>query len=472
MSIAGSNNSVDDEENANISNLNPPLNNTTSSNATNTSLTSQGLDNTASNHSFNTVFPTVHDSLFKKNKPFFSEDFITQLEIWKKILINTSRYCTKLNFSGTDFEKNLEIDFPVFRAKVDDVDAFMSFDTIHPVLVRGKREQHLVSVAYLSILELWPLLVLCFSCAALSGMIVWLLDCRSNPEQFPKRFWRGIFDGMWWAVVTMTTVGYGDKSPKSNVARLFATVWMISGIILLSMFTAQVSSRLTTQELQSDNHLFGKKIGVPPALYYDDSDYADYRMTYSFVEALKYPIKTTKALSDNDLSSVVVFHCEDKRDKNSWEVLQFMLPCEVGAEIYPFHYDSQSSDHVLMEIDADQNYIKCMKMQTAMTRRYRSKNKKKKLQSSCNKLLEEHDKLKFQFKWVYFKSLSEYLIPLGTVTGTLLLVFILGAIWDCCRRRRGNSSKRPDSEAVPLSFMRQGSTKEEEAMLSQNSTKC
>ena len=139
----------------------------------------------------------------------------------------------------------------------------------------------------------------------------------------------------------------------------------------------------------------------------------------------------------------MVFHCEDKRDKNSWEVLQFMLPCEVGAEIYLSHYDSQSSDHVLMEIDADQDYIKCMKMQTAMTRRYRSKNKKKKPQSSCNKLLEEHDKLKFQFKWVYFKSLSEYLIPLGTVTGTLLLVFILGAIWDCCRRRRGNSSKRP-----------------------------
>lgn len=53
---------------------------------------------------------------------------------------------------------------------------------------------------------------------------------------------------------------YGDKAPKSLFARLFAIVWMVTGIILLSMFTAQVSSRLTAQELKSDDHLFGKKV--------------------------------------------------------------------------------------------------------------------------------------------------------------------------------------------------------------------
>ena len=37
---------------------------------------------------------------------------------------------------------------------------------------------------------------------------------------------------------------------------------MIAGIVLLSMFTAQVSSRLTTQELKGEDHLFGKKVRI------------------------------------------------------------------------------------------------------------------------------------------------------------------------------------------------------------------
>ena len=55
---------------------------------------------------------------------------------------------------------------------------------------------------------------------------------------------------------------YGDKAPKSLLARLVASVWMVAGIILLTLFTAQVSARLVTQELDSENHLFGKKVNM------------------------------------------------------------------------------------------------------------------------------------------------------------------------------------------------------------------
>ena len=41
---------------------------------------------------------------------------------------------------------------------------------------------------------------------------------------------------------------------------MVASVWMIAGIILLTMFTAQVSARLVTQELDRGNHLFGKEV--------------------------------------------------------------------------------------------------------------------------------------------------------------------------------------------------------------------
>lgn len=103
----------------------------------------------------------------------FSNDFVKRLETWKQNVINSSRDCAKSQ--GLDSENSFEIKFPVLKATVDREDPFLPFETIHPALVREKSQHDLVKVAYLSILELWPLLLLCFSCAALSGMIVWLL---------------------------------------------------------------------------------------------------------------------------------------------------------------------------------------------------------------------------------------------------------------------------------------------------------
>ena len=37
-------------------------------------------------------------------------------------------------------------------------------------------------------------------------------------------------DGVYWAVVTMTTVGYGDKTPKTTAGRIIAVVWMLAKI--------------------------------------------------------------------------------------------------------------------------------------------------------------------------------------------------------------------------------------------------
>jgi polar amino acid transport system substrate-binding protein len=42
------------------------------------------------------------------------------------------------------------------------------------------------------------------------------------------------FDGVYWAVVTMTTVGYGDKTPKTKVGRFIAVLWMLASLALIS----------------------------------------------------------------------------------------------------------------------------------------------------------------------------------------------------------------------------------------------
>lgn len=51
-------------------------------------------------------------------------------------------------------------------------------------------------------------------------------------------------DAMWWAVTTMTTVGYGDRYPTTLTGRLVAVCMMIGGIAILGTVTAAVASWL------------------------------------------------------------------------------------------------------------------------------------------------------------------------------------------------------------------------------------
>ncbi|KAL9963405.1 hypothetical protein ACROYT_G026915 [Oculina patagonica] len=111
--------------------------------------------------------------------------------------------------------------------------------------------------------EIWQLFVLCLMAAILSGILIWFFDHKANSGHFPNSFWSGIREGLWWAIVTMTTVGYGDKTPRSFLGRAYASLWMIIGMLLMSTFTAQISSSITADGLSPLNEIFGSRIGVP-----------------------------------------------------------------------------------------------------------------------------------------------------------------------------------------------------------------
>ncbi|WP_281299441.1 potassium channel family protein [Flavobacterium limnophilum] len=49
-------------------------------------------------------------------------------------------------------------------------------------------------------------------------------------------------DALWWAYVTITTVGYGDKFPVTTEGRIIAVVLMTAGVGLFGTFTAYASS--------------------------------------------------------------------------------------------------------------------------------------------------------------------------------------------------------------------------------------
>lgn len=89
----------------------------------------------------------------------------------------------------------------------------------------------------------------------LVGTATWLAERKRNPEHFSPNPIKGIASGMWWAAVTMTTVGYGDMTPKTLGGRIIALFWMFVSLLLVSSVIAGVASTLTVAKI---DHLISK----------------------------------------------------------------------------------------------------------------------------------------------------------------------------------------------------------------------
>jgi voltage-gated potassium channel len=70
------------------------------------------------------------------------------------------------------------------------------------------------------------------------GVIIWLLDHKEFPD---------LGTSLWWAVQTVTTVGYGDVVPHETIGRVIGTVVMLTGIGFIAVMTAAVTASLIEQ---------------------------------------------------------------------------------------------------------------------------------------------------------------------------------------------------------------------------------
>lgn len=85
--------------------------------------------------------------------------------------------------------------------------------------------------------------------ALATGIVVWLCERRRN-ESFAGGIARGLTSSVWWSTLAMTQRSPTGTGPMTLPGRLIAIVWMVTSIIALAVFTAGVTSVLTTRQLQ------------------------------------------------------------------------------------------------------------------------------------------------------------------------------------------------------------------------------
>jgi len=138
-------------------------------------------------------------------------------------------------------------------------------------------------------------------------IIWWLERDDENSHGFSTKYSKGIMDAYWWAVVTMTTVGYGDKCPRKISGRLVAAVWMFIGIMWFAAFTATLSTVLTLNRLQPGSIRSVADLDQRRVAVIDGTTTEDYLRYYNIKMVLSGSLSEMVKLLKNDQVDAVIY---------------------------------------------------------------------------------------------------------------------------------------------------------------------
>ncbi len=96
---------------------------------------------------------------------------------------------------------------------------------------------------------LFTILLFIFCISLIGAFVFYFLESAQNPGL--KNFGQAI----WWVLVSITTVGYGDIVPSTGAGQVLGIVLIFTGVALVSMFTATISSIFVAQKLKEDRGL-------------------------------------------------------------------------------------------------------------------------------------------------------------------------------------------------------------------------
>jgi voltage-gated potassium channel len=106
------------------------------------------------------------------------------------------------------------------------------------LVARYLSEIHKILQRIFKVSQLGAIGIAFFIVVTLGGIIMHAIDPNVKTVE----------DGLWWALVTMATVGYGDVVPKTTEGRLFGSVIIILGAVFFSLLTAQLAAYMVGEE--------------------------------------------------------------------------------------------------------------------------------------------------------------------------------------------------------------------------------
>lgn len=201
----------------------------------------------------------------------------------------------------------------------------------------------------------WSTIVALLFIILFFGFLVWLFERKREESDFDESF-RGILHGVWWSAVTMTTVGYGDKAPKTAGGRVVAFVWMFTAIIIISSFTASITTSLTVDRMKKNPGTLyefkTKSVGTV-----EGSATHTYLIEHNFRNRMIYPELTMglQALADEKIEAFVYdepwlrHHIENSDNFPNLEILNIRF----NVDLYAYAFSTRHSVETMKQFNSN-----------------------------------------------------------------------------------------------------------------------
>jgi polar amino acid transport system substrate-binding protein len=211
--------------------------------------------------------------------------------------------------------------------------------------------------------ELTPLIALTFALLIVMGVAMWLAERPMRPHGHESVV-DTLRDGIYWAVVTMTTVGYGDKTPKTTAGRVIAVVWMLASVALVSILSTSIVSRMTAERVVgglrlTEADLVGKRLAA--VAHSSGAEYLDERhLRYASFDDLAAAVTALgRGQADAVVNSIgaLQYLVSSARFKNTIRPPEAVLEPAYMAIALPLGSPLKKAlDEALVEITASQEW--------------------------------------------------------------------------------------------------------------------